>query len=151
MKVAFAGLWYLTLFLSNRFGIVPPSPSTGSANGRARDDTALMRNEEAGEPLMETSALQTAECHSEDKRDNAAARPAFLLCLPYIPLGLAVFIAGTRYFDFRNHGFDVLAGSGIGTVTAWFGFSLYHPPLSSGRRGAWGPRGREGAFGVGGV
>jgi hypothetical protein len=51
--------------------------------------------------------------------------PTFLLILPYVSLGLAIFIAGTRYFDFRNHGFDVLAGAAAGSTTASFAFRLY--------------------------
>lgn len=138
--IAFAGLWYLTLYLSARFGVVPPS----TANYQTRDRS--LHNDEAGEPLIETSA-QPADRQSCLK--DTAAPPAFLLPLPYIPLGLAIFIAGTRYFDFRNHGFDVLAGSAVGTITAWFGFKLYHPPLSSGTRRSWGPRSDQAAFGGG--
>jgi membrane-associated phospholipid phosphatase len=52
-----------------------------------------------------------------------------MLLVPYVPLGLAIFIAGTRYFDFRNHGSDVLAGAGVGSVTAYIGFRIYHPSL----------------------
>lgn len=71
---------------------------------------------------------------SDERVDNSlppvnqgsAAPPAYLLPLPYVPLGLAIFLAGTRYFDFRNHGFDMLAGSAVGATTAWFGFRLYH-------------------------
>ena len=77
---------------------------------------------------------------------SSAAPPSYLLPLAYIPLGLAIFIAGTRYFDFRNHGFDVLAGSAVGTTTAWFGFRLYHPPLASHLRGPWGPRNNQSVF-----
>lgn len=51
--------------------------------------------------------------------------PIVYLLLPYFPLGLAIFIAGTRYFDFRNHAFDVLVGAAIGVITAWWGFKLY--------------------------
>jgi hypothetical protein len=51
--------------------------------------------------------------------------PSYLLILPYVSLGLAIFIAGTRYFDFRNHGFDILAGAAAGTATASFAFRLY--------------------------
>jgi membrane-associated phospholipid phosphatase len=59
-----------------------------------------------------------------------------MLLFPYIPLGLAIFIAGTRYFDFRNHGFDVLAGAAIGSITAYVGFRIYHPSLSGAERAA---------------
>ena len=86
-----------------------------------------LQNEEAdGEPLIQDCAQSAA--HQSPVNQTTAA-PAILLPLPYIPLGLAIFIAGTRYFDFRNHGFDVLAGSAMGTITAWFGFRLYHPPV----------------------
>ena len=65
---------------------------------------------------------------------TGASTPAYLLPLPYIPLGLAIFIAGTRYFDFRNHGSDVLAGSAVGTITSWWAFRMYHSPVSSSAR-----------------
>jgi len=51
--------------------------------------------------------------------------PTFLLILPFVSLGLAIFVAGTRYFDFRNHGFDVLAGAAAGTASASFAFWLH--------------------------
>jgi hypothetical protein len=57
--------------------------------------------------------------------------PTFLLILPYVSLGLAIFIAGTRYFDFRNHGFDVLAVAAAGTATASFAFRLYGNGLAT--------------------
>ncbi|KAF6220912.1 hypothetical protein HO133_002592 [Letharia lupina] len=138
--IAFAGLWYLTLYLSARFGVVPLS----IANHPSRNGSP--ENDEAGEQLIQRSA-QPADRHSSAK--DTAASPAFLLPLPYIPLGLAIFVAGTRYFDFRNHGFDVLAGSAVGTLTAWFGFRMYHPPLSSRTRRPWGPRNDQAAFGDG--
>ena len=131
--VAFAGLWYLSLYLATRFDIVPPS-ATKYLQRRDR----VQQNDEAGNPLMQSDEHEDNSTLRLDK--SIAAPPAYLLPLPYIPLGLAIFIAGTRYFDFRNHGFDVLAGSAVGTVTAWFGFRLYHPPLASHLREPWGPR-----------
>ena len=92
--------------------------------------------DEADEPLM-------SEHQTPAQRVSAVTAAPFLilLALPYVPLGLAIFIAGTRYFDFRNHGFDVIAGAFVGTMTAWFGYRLYHPPVSEGvGRGAWEPR-----------
>ncbi|CAD6582740.1 MAG: hypothetical protein ASARMPREDX12_001018 [Alectoria sarmentosa] len=102
--IAFAGLWYLTLYLSARFGVTPPSLANHQSQGRS------LQNDEAGEALIQRSAQPTQHQSSAKK---TAAPPAFLLPLPYIPFGLAIFIAGTRYFDFRNHGFDVLAGSAV--------------------------------------
>jgi hypothetical protein len=57
--------------------------------------------------------------------EAATAPPIFLLILPYLSLGLAIFIAGTRYFDFRNHGFDVLAGAFFGTASASFSYWVF--------------------------
>ena len=130
--VAFAGLWYLSLYLAARFDVVPPS-ATKYLQRRDR----VQQNDEAGEPLMQSDEREDNGLSRVDK--SSAAPPAYLLPLPYVPLGLAIFIAGTRYFDFRSHGFDVLAGSAVGTTTAWFGFRLYHPPLASHLREPWGP------------
>ena len=120
--VAFAGLWYLSLYLAARFDVVPPSATKFF---QLRDGVQL--NDGAGEPLMQSDERADNGISSADK--SSVAPPVYLLPLPYVPLGLAIFLAGTRYFDFRNHGFDVLAGSAVGTITAWFGFRLYHSHL----------------------
>ena len=60
------------------------------------------------------------------RQTGSTARPVYLLFLPYVPLGVAIFIAGTRYFDFRNHGWDVVAGAAVGSATAWLGFRWSH-------------------------
>ena len=107
--------------MSARFGVMP----LYTANYRSGDRS--LQNEEAeGEPLIQHCAETAVNQWSINRTTTA---PAILLPLPYIPIGLAIFIAGTRYFDFRNHGFDVLAGSAVGTMTAWFGFRLYHSPV----------------------
>ena len=131
--VAFAGLWYLSLYLAAIFNVVPPF-----ATKYLQRRDGVQQNDEAGEPLMQSDEREDNSTLRLEK--NTTAPPAYLLPLPYLPLGLAIFIAGTRYFDFRNHGFDVLAGSVVGTITAWFGFRLYHPPLASHLREPWGPR-----------
>ena len=65
-----------------------------------------------------------------------------------------MYIAASRYSDFRHHGFDILSGSFIGTVAAFAAFRYYHLPLSRGAGWSWGPRSRTRAFwagvGVGG-
>lgn len=121
--VSFAGLWYLSLFLCAKFSVFIPNPSSTSKNRGPRNE------EEADEPLLQGGDGGVAK---PPPCQESAVPPVYLLILPYVPLGLAIFIAGTRYFDFTNHGFDVLAGVAVGTGTAWFGFRLYHPPL-------WGP------------
>ena len=102
-----------------------------------------MQSDEAHEPLLGNGE---GEAEQLSQPRESTAFPVFYLLLPYIPLGLAIFIAGTRYFDFRNHGFDVLVGAAIGTITAWFGFRLYHPALCGAPRPPWSPRKSDRAF-----
>ncbi|KAH8905535.1 acid phosphatase/Vanadium-dependent haloperoxidase, partial [Coniochaeta sp. PMI_546] len=82
-------------------------------------------------------------------RRQAAAPPLYLLLLCAIPFFAAIFIASSRWFDFRHHGFDILFGSLIGTVTAFFAFRYYHLPIGRGAGWAWGPRSRDKAFWAG--
>jgi hypothetical protein len=122
--VAFAGLWYLSLFLCHRFGIVfPHLSSPHDIQHTVNDDT-----HEHNEPLLADGEEHRLQSPAQAGKEPTTF-PVYMLLLPYIPLGLAIFIAGTRYFDFRNHGFDVLAGAFIGSVTASFGFRMYHPSL----------------------
>ncbi|KAI3332457.1 acid phosphatase/Vanadium-dependent haloperoxidase [Xylariaceae sp. AK1471] len=82
-------------------------------------------------------------------RSQAAAPPVYLLLLAVLPFFLAVFIASSRWFDFRHHGFDILFGFLIGTITAYFAFRYYHMPIRAGGGWAWGPRSRDKAFWAG--
>ena len=140
--VSFAGLWYLALYLSAKFNVVIPQRPTSSSSTQ-RHDGRNENNETAESLLLEDERMDDQQITFAE----VASPPVFLLLLPYVSLGLSIFIAGTRYFDFRSHGFDVLAGAAIGTTTAWFGFRWYNPPLSSFRRDAWAPRKFNRAFG----
>ncbi|KAI0508512.1 acid phosphatase/Vanadium-dependent haloperoxidase [Xylaria bambusicola] len=82
-------------------------------------------------------------------RRQAAAPPVYLLLLAVLPFFLAVFIASSRWFDFRHHGFDILFGFIIGTITAYFSFQYYHMPIRAGGGWAWGPRSHDKAFWAG--
>lgn len=82
-------------------------------------------------------------------RDEAAAAPLWLVCLAYVPIGGAIYISASRYFDYRHHGFDILSGAFIGIVVAILAFRFYQVPLGRGAGYAWGPRSRARAFGVG--
>ncbi len=73
----------------------------------------------------------------------------YLLLISVLPSFVALFIAIARWFDFRHHGFDILFGLGIGTVTAFFSFRYYHLPVGRGAGWAWGPRSRDKAFWAG--
>jgi hypothetical protein len=73
----------------------------------------------------------------------------YLLVFAIIPFFLSIYIASTRWSDFKHHGFDILFGYFIGTVTAIFAFRWYHLPISQGAGWAWGPRSRERSFWAG--
>lgn len=124
--VAFTGLWYLSLFLCHRFGVFVPSSAS-------RPNIPPNHNPDPVEPLLSDSSESEVDL-PEQGEEEGAALPVYMLLFPYIPLGLAIFIAGTRYFDFRNHGVDVFAGATVGSCTAWLGFRLYHPALCADRR-----------------
>ena len=66
-----------------------------------------------------------------------------------IPLGAAIYIASTRFTDYKHAGFDILFGSLEGALSAWFAFRFYHLPIRRGAGWAWGPRRRSAAFGIG--
>jgi hypothetical protein len=116
----------LTLYLSAKFQIVAPHyavSSNGGGDGAAHRHAQSSDDENAGEL---DAFLRHADAPGQRQAQLAIVRPpTFLLILPYVSLGLAIFIAGTRYFDFRNHSFDVLAGAAAGTATASFAFRLY--------------------------
>jgi hypothetical protein len=120
-------LWYLSLFLCHWFGIVFPYLLSSPRNIQhtiSDDDDTHGHNE----PLLSDAGEHGIQLPARTGEEPITF-PVHMLLLPYIPLGLAIFIAGTRYFDFRNHGFDVLAGAFIGLTTASFGFRIYHPSL----------------------
>jgi hypothetical protein len=90
--------------------------------------------------------------HDEDivpARYQNAAPPVWTLVLVLVPVASAIYIASSRFTDFRHFGFDILFGSLIGITSAWFSFRLYHLPITRGAGWAWGPRSYERAWGIG--
>lgn len=137
--VAFARLWYLSLYLAAEFNVVPPIATKCFQRG-----DRVQENDGAGDPLIQSDEYVDNGLSFVD--NSSATPPAYLVPSLYVSLGLAIFLAGTRYFDFRNHGFDVLAGSAVFTMTAWFGFRLYHPRLASHLRESCEPRNDQSVF-----
>ena len=128
--MAFAGLGYLTLWLAARLGIASSrSAKAGSANdgyeggGRLLDDN---HERESHDVPVEFQGQAYEERLRRTQRP-ISPQPLFFLILPYLSFGLALFVAGSRYFDFSNHGWDVVAGAGGGSASALFAFWFYGP------------------------
>lgn len=93
--------------------------------------------------------LSTHNAHLLSARRQAAAPPVYLLVIAMLPFFASVFIASSRWFDFRHHGFDILFGFLIGVVCAFFSFRWYHLPISRGAGWAFGPRSSDKAWWAG--
>ncbi|KAI0197725.1 acid phosphatase/Vanadium-dependent haloperoxidase [Astrocystis sublimbata] len=109
-------------------------------------------DDDASSPLAAPGVAKQIGVHNtavQAVRTQAAAPPVYLLLLAVLPFFLAVFIASSRWFDFRHHGFDILFGFIIGTITAFFSFRYYHMPIRAGGGWAWGPRSHDKAFWAG--
>ena len=172
---AAAGLIYLSLFIASKFAITIPfvAPS-GNGTADASAFTAFpsrtrLPSIKVSEPdsyelptrnqsLPTSTSLDSALGNPGITRHNrtvaavrrqAAAPPIYLLVLAIVPFGGSVFIAGSRWWDFRHHAFDILFGYLIGTITAIFAFRWYHLPISRGAGWAWGPRSHDKAFWAG--
>jgi hypothetical protein len=68
------------------------------------------------------------------------------MILAFFPTAVAFFIASSRWFNFRHHGFDIICGAIIGIFFAYIGMRMYHLPIQRGAGWAWGPRGSRRAF-----
>lgn len=170
---AAAGLIYTSFFLASKFSVTIPFLASGGypdeatatavssfpsrlGNRRGNADEAMRltsssATEELGNPNDPATAKQLAS-HTKAVsavRRQAAAPPIYLLAITLVPFFLAIFIASSRWFDFRHHGFDILFGFIIGTITAWFAFRYYHLPIARGAGWAWAPRSHDKAFWAG--
>ncbi|KAK3941860.1 PAP2-domain-containing protein [Diplogelasinospora grovesii] len=172
-----AGLIYLSLFIASKFAITLPflAPSgyadasaftafpsrirpRGVRGGGSSEsyelptrNTTTVGNEHLSAPLDPALQKRVAQ-HTQTVaavRRQAAAPPLYLLVICVLPFFAAIFIASSRWFDFRHHGFDILFGFFIGTITAFFSFRYYHLPISQGAGWAWGPRSHDKAFWAG--
>ncbi|KAH7026546.1 PAP2 superfamily-domain-containing protein [Microdochium trichocladiopsis] len=171
---AAAGLIYLSLFLASKFALTIPFvlPEAAASNATSASATAFpsrMRGASRANTASSSAAgvaqagdefsypddpnmaqqLETHHTQITAVRRQAAAPPLYLLVVAVLPFFTAIFIASSRWFDFRHHGFDILFGFIIGTITAWFAFRYYHLPLRSGAGWAWGPRSHDKAFWAG--
>ncbi|KAE8453787.1 hypothetical protein EG329_009299 [Mollisiaceae sp. DMI_Dod_QoI] len=159
-----AGLVYLSLFLASKLAITIPFLAPSSFNRDESRFTAFPSRSEhlelqdlSGSSPGKSSTsgyekLREPSGHNDAfiaARNQAAAPPVYLLVLAVIPFFLSIYISSTRYSDFRHHGFDILFGFFIGTVTAVFAFRFYHLPISHGAGWSWGPRSKDRSFWAG--
>lgn len=132
--------------MASKFGVTFPFFAS-SAQTAPRSSTAPTQNKPASAGDRRT--VDDANTHFQSSHHTkAAAAPLWSLVFIFVPIGVAVYIGATRYFDYYHHGFDVLSGSLIGVATGYFGFCWYHGPLGQTRGLAWSPRSRDRAFGV---
>jgi membrane-associated phospholipid phosphatase len=158
-----AGLIYLSLFLAAKLAITLPFQAPRPYNGetshlsafssrttrlprqsRTTSDDRDKGQSSSDDPFQPSGHSQTIIA----ARNQAAAPPVYLLIFAIIPFFASIYISSTRYSDFRHHGFDILFGYFIGTVTAIFAFRYYHLPISRGAGWSWGPRSRDISFGT---
>lgn len=141
-----AGLIYLSLFIASKFAIafptLAPSGYTESSFSAFPSRMALHHHEGVDSHAQHQASLSAV-------RRQAAAPPVYLLVFALAPFLATIFIASSRWFDFRHHGFDILFGFSIGAITAYVAFRFYHQPLSEGAGWAWGPRSSDKAWWAG--
>ncbi|CAI7584163.1 unnamed protein product [Penicillium glandicola] len=119
---SFAGLIYLTLWLCSKFSVAfPYLPRYPVEDQRHIDDSTSVRK-------------------------RGAAPPVYLMLIAFVPTATASFIAASRWFNYRHHGFDILFGSALGVFFAYIAFNMYHLPIRRGAGWAWGARSRKRAF-----
>lgn len=163
--MSWSGLLYLSFFLCSKFAIsvpfLPPRPyshdqAITAAHEPLEEGLPLHRDRSLSAHSKESANLQDLGRSRGDNisplvpiRNQAAAPPVYLIILPMIPVCTAIYIVASRFFQFYHHGFDVIFGSLIGIVSAWFSFRWYHLPVTRGAGWAWGARSRDRAWGVG--
>lgn len=138
---------YLSLFLATKFAVAIPWLNSGSASSQQQQQPALPRKDSA--KASPSLADAPPPLVTTPDRRTAAAPPLYLLVVVFVPVGVAIFIASTRFTDFKHAGFDILTSSLFGVLCAWFGFRWYHLPVRRGAGWSWGPRYYRRAFGIG--
>lgn len=155
-----SGLIYLSLFLASKFAVtIPFVASQGNAAASSAFPSRLpvgpsRRPTSDSQHYYSLAAGQSDYLMTHNKmitavRRQAAAPPIYLLSLVLVPFFLSIFIAGSRWFDYRHHAFDILSGYFIGLVSAIFAFYYYHLPIRHGAGWAWGPRSNDKAWWAG--
>lgn len=152
---AAGGLIYLSLYIASKLAISIPylTRSTTPRYNKIQNtafpglSSMFISNQESNHKYSQTT------CGSYDRqellkatRSQAAAPPLYLLIFAIMPFTVSIYIASTRYSDFRHHGFDILFGYMIGVCSSIISFRFYHLPIGQGAGWAWGPRSSNKSF-----
>ncbi|KAJ4146848.1 hypothetical protein LMH87_001407 [Akanthomyces muscarius] len=161
-SVSAAGLVYLCLILAAKLRSCTFSLSLSTDSNDDASQTAFPSRFSSGidvqssSPATETNDEANVAARQKTSgnsgfsiRRQAAAAPLYALFIVLIPLGTAVFISSSRWSDFQHHGFDIIFGFLIGTISSILGFRQYHLPVRRGAGWAWGPRNKDKAFWTG--
>jgi membrane-associated phospholipid phosphatase len=118
---AAAGLGYLSLFLAGKFGVlslVTPLTNTqtprsilGSVTAFATARNHNGRNDEIDRDVSHPAKLRHALA-------SASAPALSLTMIAWIPYAVAMFVAASRWHDYRHHAVDILFGFAIGSFFA---------------------------------
>lgn len=160
---SWSGLLYLSLFLCSKFGIqIPylPQQNVSYQGARITPGNELLPLHHRHEDAPDAAALNGGRkrhlanspdgptFHAVSPRNQAAAPPNYLIIPAFIPIAVSIYVNASRFTDFYHHPFDIIVGSLIGILTAWFSFRWYHLPLNRGQGWAWGPRSKSRAWGI---
>lgn len=162
-----AGLIYLSLFLASKLAITIPflAQKSGEESSHGAVSAFPSRTNTGLAPLSAYPNLpRTGQSHSNHSksstgmsaeqqqfatnldrktiaaRNQAASPPLYLLAICLLPTAASMYIAASRYPDFRHSGWDILSGYVIGVANAFWAFRYYHLPIARGAGWSWGPR-----------
>lgn len=153
--MSWSGLLYLAFFLCSKFAVgIPFLPPKRITPDRPIGLDAYLGSDSGG--VLPSHAKEESDLSSQTfgpsripPRNQAAAPPVYLLALPLVPICTAIYITSTRYFQFFHHGFDMIVGTLIGVLSAYFAFRYYHLPINQGAGWSWGARSRDRAWAIG--
>jgi len=128
-STAAATLGYISLFLAGKFGVLSLATLwTNKSTPKAFYATVLPSSPSSYQLAGSDSSYDNVQDHSTNQNmlgHNLASASAPRLCLvliAWVPYAVAIFVAGSRWHDYRHHPFDVLFGFFFGSLFAALGY-----------------------------
>lgn len=123
--MSFAGLTYFAIFLAE-FVFALPLPHLSRVT--APISAPLVAPEATSSADSHTAAAPPAALPSR-REDRETPLPRFpimaAILIVGIPIMIAMYIASTRYSDYRHHPFDIFGGAALGIASAVLGWRWY--------------------------